>query len=116
VGALAQAPGLPLQRFVHGASDLPAAPWRKGLTFVLAKFVDGADVGMIQRRSSARLAAEALKGLMILGQFFAQELERHESMQLGVLGFVDHTHPSAPSFSRVRLWEMLFGSSWQLNV
>jgi hypothetical protein len=33
------------------------------LPFVLADFMDGADVGMIQRRRGTRLALEALKAL-----------------------------------------------------
>src|SRR5581483_12272978 len=39
----------------------------EGLRFILADFVNRADVGMIQGRSGTRLAAEAFQGLRILG-------------------------------------------------
>ena len=61
-------------------------------TIVLANVVNRADVGMIERRGSARLAAETFQKLMILGKLLRQELERHTSAELRVLGLVDHAH------------------------
>ena len=52
--------------------------------------VNGADVGMVERRRSPRLAAETSLKLAVLGQFFGQELERHAAAELGVLGPVHH--------------------------
>ena len=85
LGADAVLEGLPLQQF-HG-DERPA--------FVLVDVVDGADVGVIEGGGGLGLALEALQGLMVLGHFFRQELERDEAMELGVLGLIDDTHTAA---------------------
>ena len=77
---------LPLQQF-HGDERL---------ALVLVNVVDRADVGVIEGRGGTGLTLEALQGLMVLGHFFRQELERNEALKLGVLGLVDDTHASAP--------------------
>ena len=59
--------GLPFQQLHHD----------EGLPFVLAEFVDGANIGMVQRRGSARLAFKTLQRLGIVAQFFRQELQRY---------------------------------------
>jgi len=46
----------------------------EGLAFVLADLVDGADVGVVERRGSARFAPEALQRLRIAGNVLGQEL------------------------------------------
>ena len=56
---------LPLQQ-LHGDEVMPR-------NFV--DRVNRADVGMVERRSCARLALKALQPLPILGQFFRQELQ-----------------------------------------
>ena len=76
---------LPLQQF-HGD---------EGGAFVLVHVVNSADVGMIQGGGSLRLALKASQGLMVLGQFTRQKLERSEPPEPGVLGLIDHTHPAA---------------------
>jgi hypothetical protein len=43
---------------------------------LLADIVDGADVGVIQRRCGLRLAAESDQGLGIVGEVRRQELQR----------------------------------------
>jgi len=35
---------------------------------------------------------------MLVGDIFWQELERDATMQAGILGLVDHTHPTATQF------------------
>ena len=67
----------------------------KRLAVLLANVVNGADVGMVQRRSRLRLALKAAERLGILGHFIGQELEGDKAMQPGVFGFVNHTHPAA---------------------
>ena len=65
------------------------------MTVVLANLVDGADVGMVQRRCGAGFAAEAFEGLGIVGSIVGQKLESDKAAQLGVFSFVDHTHAAA---------------------
>src|SRR5712692_8657380 len=64
------------------------------LAVVLADFVNGANVGMIQRGSSASLTAETLEGLSVAHELIGEELESDEAAELGVLGLVNHTHPA----------------------
>ena len=59
---------------------------------VFADFVDGANIGMIESRGGARLAAKALERLRVLRQAIGQKFEGNEAAEFGVLGFVDHTH------------------------
>ena len=67
----------------------------EGAAVFLADVVDGADVGMVQRRRSLRLAPEALQSLRVLGHVFGQELERDETVEPGVLGLVHDAHSAA---------------------
>src|SRR6185312_12672787 len=46
-------------------------------------------------RRGPRLTLEAFERLCILGDVVRQELERDEAAELGILGFVNHTHPAA---------------------
>ncbi len=66
----------------------------ESLAMLVVNFVDGADVGMIQRGGGLRLALETGQGLRILGNFFRQKFERDEAVQLQVLGLVDDAHPA----------------------
>src|ERR1700682_3158881 len=61
---------------------------------LLANVVDRANVGMVQGRSSLCLSLEAAEGLGIFSHLIGQELEGHEATQSGVLGLVDHAHPT----------------------
>ena len=65
------------------------------LSVVLADFVDGADVGMVERGRGARFAAESFERLRILRDFFGKEFEGYEASERRVFGFVDHTHAAA---------------------
>ena len=65
------------------------------MSVVLADFVDGADVGMIQRRRGARLAAKAFESLRILRGIVGKKFQSDEAAELSVFRFVDDTHPSA---------------------
>src|SRR5262249_40657242 len=67
----------------------------EGLTLVLVDVVNRADVGMIERTRSPRLALKAFQGLAVLCKMFRQELEGNEAAELGVLGLVDYTHTAA---------------------
>ena len=62
---------------------------------MFSEFVDRANVGMVERRGGARLAAETLQRLRIAAQLFGQKLQRHTAAQLEVLGTIDHAHAAA---------------------
>src|SRR6516164_2201199 len=62
-------------------------------SIVLANLVYGADIRMVQRGCGTRLATEALKSLWVFGKVVGEEFQGHEPAKLGVLGFVNHTHP-----------------------
>jgi hypothetical protein len=67
----------------------------EGFAFVLADLVDGADVGMIECGCGAGFTLEPFQDLRVRSQTLGQELQGNESAELGVLGFVDHTHAAA---------------------
>ena len=62
---------------------------------VLPNFVNRTNVGMVERRSSPRLAPKPFQSLGILGSFFRKKLQRDESPQRSVFRFVDNPHPTA---------------------
>ena len=57
--------------------------------------VNRADVGMIQRRSGARFALEALKRHRVARKAFRQELQRHASAETQIFGKIDDAHAAA---------------------
>src|SRR5579864_7052887 len=60
-----------------------------------ANFVNGADVGVVQRRGGARLPAKALQRLWIARHFVRQKLQRHEAAKISIFRFVDDPHTAA---------------------
>ncbi len=62
---------------------------------MLAKFIDGADVGMIQRGRGPCLALKSLQGPRIAPHLFGKELQRHGTAQLQVFGAVHYSHATA---------------------
>src|SRR5947207_2882916 len=65
---------------------------------VLSDFVDGADIGMVQRRSSTGFAAEALQSLRVFRDIIGQELERDKTTEGDIFGLVNDTHPATAEF------------------
>ena len=65
------------------------------LAVLLADVVNGADIRMIERRRSPRLAAESLQRLPVLGHFLRQEFQRDEAVKPSVFRLVNHTHAAA---------------------
>jgi hypothetical protein len=65
---------------------------------VLADFVDGANVGMVEGRGCAGFAAETLDDLDVLGEFIGQEFQGDGTAELGIFRFVNDTHASATQF------------------
>ena len=70
------------------------------MPFVLADFVDGADVGMVQRRGRAGFAAEALESLRVLGRIVRKKFERDEAAEQRVFRLVNDTHATAAEHFR----------------
>jgi hypothetical protein len=62
------------------------------LLAVLADFIDGANVRMIEGRGSASLAAETLHRLRIARHFVGKEFEGDEAAEVGVFRLVDDAH------------------------
>ena len=62
---------------------------------MVADFVDGANVRVIERGGGAGLALEAPEGLGVMGQLWGKNLQCYEAAEFGVLSLVDHTHPAA---------------------
>ena len=68
------------------------------LPVLLADFVDGADVGMVQGGGCLCFALKTGQGLRVLGNIIGQKLQRDEAAEAWVLGLVDHTHAAAAEF------------------
>src|SRR5450759_2129671 len=64
-------------------------------TVLLVNVVDGADVGMVQRRGGASFPPQALQRMPVVSQIVGKKLEGDETAETCVLGLVDHTHPAA---------------------
>src|ERR1700687_4589142 len=62
------------------------------LLAMLADFVDGANIGMIESGCRACLPAKAFQRLRVARQFIGQEFQGDEATKLGVLSFIDHAH------------------------
>ena len=70
----------------------------EGASFYLVDFVDRADVGVVKLGRGFRFALEALAAFFVAQQMRREKLQRHRSIELGVLGFVNHTHPAFTEF------------------
>jgi hypothetical protein len=62
------------------------------MAFVIADFVDGTDVGMIEGRGSTNLSPESFQRLRVFGEVHGKEFQSNETAKLGVLCLIDHTH------------------------
>src|SRR5271155_3333686 len=65
---------------------------------VVADFVDGADIGMVQGGGGLRLALKAGQRLWVFGYFIGKKLQRDKAVQSYVLGLVHHAHSTATEF------------------
>src|SRR6266852_9786935 len=64
----------------------------------LIDFVDGANVGVIQCRSRARLSPKALEHKRILRELFGQAFDRHLAPEIDVLPSIDDSHTAAADY------------------
>src|SRR6266852_9300390 len=65
------------------------------LAVLLTNVVDSADIRMVERRRSSRLAAESLQRLPVLRYILRQKLQCNEAVKPSVLGLVNDSHASA---------------------
>jgi hypothetical protein len=79
---------LPLEQFHH----------QEAASLVLAEVVDGADIGMIERRGGARLPLETLDRGGVIREPRREELERDVASQASVLRPIDNAHSAAAEF------------------
>ncbi len=68
------------------------------LVLIIVDLMDGADIGMVESGSRARLAPEARQSDRILRYIWRQKLDRHETAEFQVLSLVDHSHAAAAEF------------------
>src|SRR5229473_3561613 len=67
----------------------------EGFSVLIADIMDGADIGMIQCRGCLRLPLEPSERLGVACDVFGEELQRDETMEAGILGFIDDSHTAA---------------------
>ena len=60
----------------------------------LSHFIDGDDVGMVERRRGSRFPLEALQVLRVTSHMVGQDLERHLAPQAAVPRPVHFSHPA----------------------
>jgi len=65
------------------------------LPIVLADFVNGADVGMIQRGGGFRFTLEASERLSVFRYVARKEFEGYKAIEFEILRFVNHAHTAA---------------------
>ena len=65
------------------------------LAGILADVVNGANVGMIERRRGLGFAPKPFEGLRVARQFHGKEFQGDETIQARILRFVDHAHTAA---------------------
>ena len=70
----------------------------EGKAILFADVVNRANIGVVQGRSSLRLALKAGQGLRVAGNLIGQELQRHKTVKPNVFSLVDHTHPATAEF------------------
>ena len=86
-----------LRRPREKASCLPSWDHAKANMSSL-DFIDRTDVWVIQSGGGLGFALKAGESLRIASDFGREEFESHEAVQLGVFGFVDHSHAAAAQF------------------
>ena len=74
----------------------------EGPAAVVADFVDGADVRVVQRRGGARFALESRQRLRVARPLVGQELQGHRPVQARVLGPVDDAHAATAELLQMR--------------
>src|SRR5579863_5219178 len=82
--------GLALQQF-HGDESSAIG---------LVNFVNGADVGVVQRRRGLGFALETAESLRVVGEVIGQEFQGNVTAELEVFGLIHHTHPTTADLAK----------------
>src|SRR5215469_2201605 len=78
----------------------------------LPDVINGADVGMVQRRRRLCLALKAAERRRVFGYFIGQELQGYKAAQPGVFGLIHHSHAASTQFFQdAVIRDDLFGHS-----
>src|SRR5438445_7473172 len=85
------------KRLQVGAGDIAHSDVEQA--FELARFVDGHDIRMIERRCELRLTQEPLAEPFVLRELRRKELQRDVALQALIVGAVDHAHPTASEYT-----------------
>ena len=72
------------------------------MSLMLLDFMDGADVGMIERRCRSRFTLEPLQREWFIYQLFRKKLKRNLAAQLQVLSLYTSPMPPPPITSSTR--------------
>jgi hypothetical protein len=72
-----------------------AAGFHSDCIAVLADFVNGANVGMVQCRRSTSFTTKPFECLRVAGYILWQKFQGYEATKLGILSLIDNTHPTA---------------------
>ncbi len=70
----------------------------KRLALMIADLINGADVRVVERRRSARLAPQPFQRRSIPSQFRWKEFQSNEAAEVQILCLVDNAHPAAAQF------------------
>ena len=70
----------------------------EGAALVFASIVNGADIGVIERGGGFGFALKTCQGLGIFGEFAGKKFKSDETVQAGVLGFINHAHSATTQF------------------
>ena len=62
--------------------------------------INGADVGMVQRRGGLCFPLKTAERLGIFGDLIRQELQGREAVQANVLGLIHHAHATAAQLAQ----------------
>src|SRR5271168_3489714 len=69
---------------------------QEGAPLKRTNLMNGANIRMIQSRSSPSLALKSLQRQTIMSHIIRKEFQRHMTPKTLVLGLINHTHPPAP--------------------
>ncbi len=70
----------------------------EGLAVFFADVVDGADVGVIERRGGLSFALESGKSARVIAHILGQEFQRNIATESTIFGFINDSHATSAEF------------------